>query len=135
MIDRGAPMNSQKSDPEQDWNSTDPFSQNWTDLADKLLREKNIIANQVTKTVDGQTYITVQMDGICPRCKHRLSQRIPHSAVGIASTVGDGVSKGDKKVPFEMTFECDCGEAHLGRPTGTLTGCGIVFTLRVSTET
>ena len=124
-------MSSRKPDLPQEWNSIDPLSQDWTDQADKLLREKTIVANCVTKIVDGQPLITVQMDGICPRCKHRLSQRILHSAVGFTSTVSDGVAKVDNKIPVEMGFECDCGEAHLGRPTGTLTGCGISFTLWV----
>lgn len=118
---------SDKSPPR---NITNPPSMEWTDKAyDSLVAGTTTARVLVTEGV-----AVAHFDGPCPYCGCALSQRILLTAVGTdVRTLGVG-GEGDA-MTLDVDFECDCGEAHSGRPEAQPHGCGTAWRLTLFVET
>ncbi len=113
------------------WNEVDPNARKWTDIAWDAFNEDRLTAKvQVSHAV-----MVSVLDGPCPRCNHRLSQR---NLMTLVASLDPLETKGlDAATPQELAevdFICDCSEEHAGRPKDVHSGCNTAFHLTVYIE-
>lgn len=109
------------------WEKDRPLAQEWTDRAYDMLVDGQIDARVIKR----HDVLTLRLEGPCPRCEHQLAQvRVLTAVVDTTGVLGaDSTTVEDGWV--DISTQCDCTEAHKGRPDGEPVGCGIGFRLLV----